>query len=96
MQALSSTEYDATSGPTAARQRPSQKPVQVFLQCSGQVTVTAAALSLLLSTNDGELLLSDTDPAAEGRVCVAGERPDGLMEGSELASVSGSCCEAVD
>lgn len=43
----------------------------------------------------GELLLSDMDPAPEGRVCVAGERPDGLTEESELDSASGSCCEAV-
>lgn len=43
----------------------------------------------------GELLLSDMDPAAEGRVCVAGEWPDDLTEGSELDSVSGSCCDAV-
>lgn len=40
--------------------------------------------------------MSDMDPAPEGRVCVAGERPDGLTEESELDSASGSCCEAVD
>lgn len=43
----------------------------------------------------GELLLSDMDPAAEERVCVAGEWPDDLTEGSELGSASVSCCEAV-
>lgn len=53
------------------------------------------ALSLLLSMYVGELLLSDMDPAAGGNVCVAGERPDGFTEGSELDSASGSCCEAV-
>lgn len=42
----------------------------------------------------GELLLSDMDPAPEDRVCVAGEWPGGLTEGSELDSASGSCCEA--
>lgn len=35
------------------------------------------------------------DPAAEERVCVAGEWPDDLTEGSELGSASVSCCEAV-
>lgn len=49
------------------------------------------ALSLLLSIYVGELLLSDMDPAAEGRGCVAGEWPDDLTEGSELGSASGSC-----
>lgn len=53
------------------------------------------ALSLLLSMYVGELLLSDMDPPAEGRVCVPGEWPDGFTEGSELASASVSCCEAV-
>lgn len=43
----------------------------------------------------GELLLSDMDPAAEGRVCGAGECPDDLTEGSALGSASCSCCEAV-
>lgn len=43
----------------------------------------------------GELLLSDMDPAAEGRVCVAGEWPVDLTEDSELGSASDSCCEAV-
>lgn len=52
-------------------------------------------LSLLLSIYVGELLLSDMDAAAEGRVCVAGEWPDDLTGGSELDSASGSCCEAV-
>lgn len=33
------------------------------------------------------------DPAAGG--CVPGEWLDGLTEGSELGSVSVSCCEAV-
>lgn len=42
---------------------------------------------------EGELLLSDMDPAARG--WVPGEWPDGLTEGSELGSVSVSCCEAV-
>lgn len=40
----------------------------------------------------GELLLSDIDPEPEGTVCVAGEWPDGLTDGSELGSASGSCC----
>lgn len=43
----------------------------------------------------GELFLSDIDPAHEGSDCVAGEWPDGLTEGSELGSASGSCCDAV-
>lgn len=50
-------------------------------------------LSLLFSAHEGELLLSDTDPVAGG--CVLGEWPDGLTAGSELGSVSVSCCEAV-
>lgn len=45
--------------------------------------------------NVGELLLSDMDPVPGGIVCVAGERPDDLADGSELASASGSCCDAV-
>lgn len=57
------------------------------------VTVTPA-LSLLLSIYVGELLLSVKDAAA-GRVCVAGEWPVDLTEGSELGSASDSCCEAV-
>lgn len=52
-------------------------------------------LSLLLSIYVGEELLSGIDPAPEERVCVAGEWPDDLTEGSELGSASGSCCEAV-
>lgn len=39
--------------------------------------------------------MSDMDPAAEERVCVAGEWPDDLTEVSELGSASVSCCEAV-
>lgn len=43
----------------------------------------------------GELFLSDIDPVHVGSDCVAGEWPVGLTEGSELGSVSGSCCDAV-
>lgn len=50
-------------------------------------------LSLLFSAHEGELLLSAMDPVAGG--CVPGEWPDGLTAGSELGSVSVSCCEAV-
>lgn len=53
------------------------------------------ALSLLLSIYVGELFLSDMDPAAEGRVWLAGEWPDDFAEGSELGSASVSCCDAV-
>ena len=42
--------------------------------------------------NVGELLLSDIDPVPEG--CAAGEWPDDFAEGSELDSVSCSCCDA--